>query len=57
VARYQQQHRFSPGGQALGRIRQCANLAFGGPNRDRLFTAANQSLYVIQLTDQGAAPG
>ena len=51
---------FSKEGKLLGRIRLpeiCANLAFGGPKRDRLFMAASQSLYVIQTTTQGAAPG
>jgi gluconolactonase len=44
----------------LGRIRLpevCANLAFGGPKRDRLFMTASQSLYVLQTLTQGAAPG
>jgi sugar lactone lactonase YvrE len=35
----------------------CANLAFGGPKRDRLFMAASTSLFVYQTTTQGAAPG
>jgi gluconolactonase len=51
---------FSPAGKLLGRIRLpevCANLAFGGPKRDRLFMCASQSLYVIQTLTQGAAPG
>jgi sugar lactone lactonase YvrE len=44
----------------IGRIRLpevCANLAFGGPKRDRLFMAASTSLFVYQTTTQGAAPG
>jgi gluconolactonase len=51
---------FNPAGQLLGRIRLpevCANLAFGGPKRDRLFMTASQSLYVLQVQTQGAAPG
>ncbi len=51
---------FNPGGQLLGRIRLpevCANLAFGGPKRDRLFMTASQSLYMLQVATQGAAPG
>ena len=51
---------FAPDGKLLGRIRLpevCANMAFGGPKRDRLFMAASQSLYVLQVGVQGAAPG
>jgi gluconolactonase len=51
---------FAPEGKLLGRIRLpeiCANVAFGGPKRDRLFMAASQSLYVLQVAVQGAAPG
>ena len=47
-------------GKPLGRIRLpevCANLAFGGPKRDRVFMTASQSLYVLQVGIQGAAPG
>ena len=47
-------------GKLIGRIRLpevCANLAFGGPKRDRLFMCASQSLYVLQVLTQGAAPG
>ncbi|HXC29710.1 MAG TPA: SMP-30/gluconolactonase/LRE family protein [Stellaceae bacterium] len=49
-----------PKGKLLGRIRLpevCANLAFGGPKRDRVFMCASQSLYVLQVGIQGAAPG
>src|SRR5437870_4204016 len=51
---------FNPSGQLIGRIRLpevCANLCFGGPKRDRLFMAASQSLYMLQVATQGAAPG
>ena len=51
---------FNPAGKLIGRIRLpevCANLAFGGPKRDRLFMTASQSLYALQLQTQGAAPG
>jgi gluconolactonase len=51
---------FTPQGKLIGRIRLpevCANLAFGGPKRDRLFMTASQSLYLLQVTTQGAAPG
>jgi gluconolactonase len=47
-------------GNPLGRLRLpevCANLAFGGPKRDRVFMTASQSLYVLQVGTQGAAPG
>jgi len=49
-----------PQGKLLGRVRLpevCANLAFGGPKRDRVFMTASQSLYVLQVGIQGAAPG
>src|SRR6202007_1047544 len=51
---------FTPQAKLIGRIRLpevCANLAFGGPKRDRLFMAASTSLFVYQTTTQGAAPG
>jgi gluconolactonase len=51
---------WSPAGTLLGRIRLpevCANVAFGGPKRNRLFMAASQSLYAVYVNTQGAAPG
>jgi gluconolactonase len=51
---------FNPAGKLIGRIRLpevCANLTFGGPKRDRLFMAASQSLYMLETTAQGVAPG
>ena len=51
---------FNPAGKLIGRIRLpevCANLCFGGPKRDRLFMAASQSLYMVEVATQGAAPG
>ena len=51
---------FNPAGKLIARIRLpevCANLCFGGPKRDRLFMAASQSLYMLQVATQGAAPG
>ena len=51
---------WSPEGKLLGRIRlpeTCANLAFGGPKRNRLFMTASQSLYAVYVNTQGAAPG
>jgi gluconolactonase len=50
----------SPEGKLLGRIRLpevCANIAFGGPKRNRLFMAAGQSLYAVYVNTQGAGPG
>jgi gluconolactonase len=50
---------FNPAAKLIGRIRLpevCANLCFGGPKRDRLFMAASQSLYMLQVATQGAAP-
>jgi gluconolactonase len=47
-------------GALLGRIRLpevCANVAFGGAKRNRLFMAASQSLYAVYVNTQGAAPG
>ncbi len=51
---------FDAAGKLLGRIRLpevCANLAFGGPKRNMLFMCASQSLYLLQVQTQGAAPG
>jgi gluconolactonase len=51
---------FSPEGKLLGRVRLpevCANLAFGGPKHNYLFMTASQSLYMLQVGVQGAAPG
>ena len=50
---------WTPEGMLIGRIRLpevCANVAFGGPKRNRLFMAASQSLYAYYLNTQGAAP-
>jgi gluconolactonase len=51
---------WSPQGKLIGRIRLpeiCANVAFGGPKRNRLFMTAGQSLYAVYTATQGAAPG
>ena len=51
---------WNPAGKLLGRIRLpevCANVAFGGPKRNRLFMAAGQSLYAVYTNTQGASPG
>lgn len=49
-------HVFAPDGDEIGRIHLpevCANLCFGGANRNRLFMAASQSLYSLYLETQG----
>jgi gluconolactonase len=51
---------FNAQGKLIGRIRLpevCANLSFGGPKRNMLFMCASQSLYLLQVQTQGAAPG
>jgi len=47
-------------GKLIGRIRLpevCANVCFGGPKRNHLMMAASQSIYMLQVQTQGAAPG
>jgi len=34
-----------------------AIICFGGPKRDHLFMTASQSLYMLKVDIQGAAPG
>ncbi|HUP39718.1 MAG TPA: SMP-30/gluconolactonase/LRE family protein, partial [Vicinamibacterales bacterium] len=51
---------WNPDGKLIGRIRlpeTCANVAFGGPKRNRLFMAAGQSLYAVYTNTQGSSPG
>lgn len=51
---------WNPDGKLIGRIRLpevCANIAFGGPKRNRLFMAAGQSLYAVYTNTQGSSPG
>lgn len=48
---------FSPEGAPIGRIQlpeRCANLCFGGVQRNRLFMAASQSLYSLYVNTRGA---
>ena len=48
---------FAPDGTLIGKIHlpdTCANLCFGGANKDRLFMAASQSLYAVYVNTQGA---
>ena len=50
----------NPAGKAIGHIHlpeRCANLCFGGHNRDRLFMAASKSLYSVYVNTQGAVAG
>jgi gluconolactonase len=47
---------FNPAGKLIGRIdlpERCANLCFGGVNRNRLFMAASTSLYSLFVNTQG----
>ena len=51
---------WNPSGKLIGRIRlpeNCANLCFAGPKRDWLVMTATQSLYILRVNIQGAAPG
>jgi len=50
-------HCLSPEGELLGRIllpEVCANLCFGGPNKNRLFMTASTSLYSLYVNTRGA---
>lgn len=47
---------FAPDGDLIGRIalpERCANVAFGGPERNRLFMAAGTSLYALYVNTRG----
>jgi gluconolactonase len=49
---------YNPEGVAIGHIHlpeRCANLCFGGAQRNRLFMAASHSLYALYVNVQGAA--
>ncbi len=51
-------HVFDPGGKLIGRIdlpERCANLCFGGLQRNRLFMAASTSVYSLYVNTQGVA--
>jgi len=51
---------YSPAGKLIGRIKlpeRCANVCFGGAQRNRLFMAASQSLYSLYVGTQGAPGG
>jgi gluconolactonase len=49
---------YSPDGELLGKVlvpeERTANCAFGGPDKSRLFIAADRSLYSIKLNVNGA---
>ncbi|WP_312277719.1 SMP-30/gluconolactonase/LRE family protein [Kosakonia cowanii] len=48
---------FNPQGKAIGVIHlpeRCANLCFGGEQRNRLFMAASTSMYALYVNTQGA---
>jgi gluconolactonase len=49
-------HVFNPQGKLIGRIdlpERCANLCFGGVERNRLFMAASTSIYSLYVNTQG----
>ncbi len=51
---------FTPAGEPIGHVslpERCANLCFGGRNRNRLFMAASHSLYSLYVNTQGAPGG
>ena len=51
---------FNPEGKLIGRIdlpERCANVCFGGAQRNRLFMTASTSLYSLFVNTQGAAGG
>jgi gluconolactonase len=51
---------FDPAGKPIGFIQlpeRCANVAFGGPLRNRLFMAASHSVYSLYVNTQGVKGG
>ncbi|MCH9672522.1 MAG: SMP-30/gluconolactonase/LRE family protein [Gammaproteobacteria bacterium] len=51
---------FAPDGDLIGRIalpERCANVCFGGLERNRLFMAASQSIYALYVNTQGVRGG
>ena len=51
---------FAPDSTLIGRIllpARCANVAFGGRKRNRLFMTASQSVYALYVEAQGVAGG
>ncbi len=50
-------HIYAPDGKMIGKIclpEGCANLCFGGAQRNRLFMTASQSLYSVYINARGA---
>jgi gluconolactonase len=50
----------NPDGKPIGRIalpERCANVCFGGLQRNRLFMASSQSMYALYVNTQGALGG
>ncbi len=48
---------FAPDGTLIGRIdlpERCANVAFGGRSKNRLFMAATSSIYALHVNTRGA---
>ena len=51
---------FNPAGEPIGHIHlpeRCANLCFGGRQRNRLFMAASQSIYALYVNTRGVGYG
>ncbi len=51
---------FNPDGRLIGRINlpeRCANLCFGGLQRNRLFMVASKSVYALYVNTQGTPGG
>ena len=51
---------FNPDGKLIGRINlpeRCANLCFGGRNRNRLFMCGSTSVYSVYVNTQGTTGG
>jgi gluconolactonase len=50
-------HCYDPDGTLIGKVlvpEPAANVAFGGPGRNRLFVTATTSLYAVSLSVRGA---
>jgi len=48
---------FNPQGKAIGFIKlpeRCANLAFGGPKKNRLYMTSSHSIYALYVEAHGA---
>jgi gluconolactonase len=52
-------HCYAPDGTLIGKIKTpeiVANICFGGPKRNRMFLAANTTLYSLVMSVTGAEP-